>query len=245
MRSDPTLILPGHLEGEHVAGYEHDVQIASVFNAMLKTLDPYLRCFWVSPNSETFEHPGRWHVARFHHGGNDELNAYWVIQTPDGKYCEPQQMHFDRLLQMDTFRDAKRAYEKLQKARTDRQERRRKQFEETREYFRELLTERLAHIQDARIAITPGMKARSEGKQLLGPDGAPVTLDADKPATERDLNLSLPKAAMPGAKIAALAAGYAAQAENEATADVMRGGQVVGTIQTSQGDLDVKLKAGA
>lgn len=175
--------LPDHVQGEYVAGAQRDIMVTRAFQSMLNDLDPHLRVFWVPEAATSFEHPGRWHIGRF--GVRDELNAYWVVQTPEGTYCEPQQMHFDRLLQMDTFRDAKRAYQKLQQARTDRQLRRRKEFEARREAFRELLTERLDHIFDTRIAVTGGMKSRAIGASpLLDAKGRPMLLDADKPATE-------------------------------------------------------------
>lgn len=209
-----TLILPDHAADEYVDGLDYDIWVAKAFNDMLRQLDPHLRCFFARPNSTSFEHPGRWHIARLHPSGNDELNQYFVVQTPEGEYTTPQQYHFDRLVERDVGRDAKRAYEKMQNARNERQAKRLKNFEDKRREFRELLEERLAHVYGTRIAVTGGMKERAGGRQLLDAKGNPIALSQDRPREDALADkLDGPKPAitverellMPGDKITAAA----------------------------------------
>lgn len=165
------ILLPGHASDEYEMGAARDIHVAKEFRALLKSLDDWLDLIWVKEGATNFEHPGRWHIVRWHPGGNPELNVYWVVQTPDGAYCIPNQTHLDALMKMDTrTRDV---YRGIQEGRSRKKEERRKAFEAKREEFRETLLERLSHVFDTRIAVTPAMKARATGG-LLGPDGEPI-----------------------------------------------------------------------
>lgn len=170
-----TIFLPGHHVDEATDGAFADLAVAQAFNKLLKAIDPCLKLAWVPENAASFENPGRWHIVR-ENPHNPEFNTYWVVQTPDGRYCEPQEMHLERLKAMDTFA-GKRMDLEIANARSERKKRAAQRMEDARREFRETLAERLDHIYDARIAISPAMKDRAMAptpKALLGPDGKPV-----------------------------------------------------------------------
>lgn len=148
------IFIPGMYVDEVQDGAERDVEMARAFNAMLKAIDETLTLAWVSPHVESgYEHKGRWHIVRVH-PHHPELNTFWVIQTPEGEYCEPQEMHLQRLQAMDTY-TGKRTYRDFERARGERKRKAAAKFEEKRREFRELALERVNHVLDARIAV-PG-----------------------------------------------------------------------------------------
>jgi hypothetical protein len=154
------LLIPGHAAEEFDA--THDIAVARAFDEMLKTLDPRLRCFWVKADSVNFENPGRWHVGFFH--SNPELRTYFVVQDPDGSYCEPSERHFEELKRRDSW--TRNAYSDIERARAQRKGRAVRAFEEKRREFREKLLDRLGHIHDSRISV-PRAIGETGGRLIL------------------------------------------------------------------------------
>ena len=170
------MILPGHVSDEYETGANAaaagpDISQAMAFRDVLKALDPYLDLIWVREGAVNFPVAARWYMVRWHPGGNDELNAYWVVQNPDGSYCPPDDRHIEALRRIDSH--SRNAYEELRQRRTDRQAARRKEFDARREAFKELLLERISHLHDARISVPklPAAMVVERDKTIVAPDG--------------------------------------------------------------------------
>jgi hypothetical protein len=166
-----SLLLPD----QHVDEFDPqpDIEIARAFDRLLRQIDDRLRCFWVKTDATSFEHPGRWHIARLH--PNPELCAYWVIQHDDGSYCEPQERHLERLKAMDSH--TRNVLEGMRQRRRDRDAARRKAFDETRREFREKLLDRLDHLYNARISVprVPGAQVTQHGGGLVAVEKSPAS----------------------------------------------------------------------
>lgn len=184
------LVIPGHAAEEYDP--QPDARIAYELNTLLRIIDDRLRCFWVRVNATSFEHPGRWHIGRFH--SNPEFNTYWVICNEDGSYCEPQERHLQRLLQYDTH--ARNRYADIEKARTTRKAEKRKQMEDTRARFRDELQDRLDHLYDARIAVPKNpLVVVEQDKTLVSTDGKPFASTlVDAGATGKVADAQAPEA---------------------------------------------------
>lgn len=183
------LYLPGHTADEFLALDQaqgmQGIQVARAFEALARQLEDRIRVVWFKHDATSVENPGRWHIAVLGPGERAlELFQLFVVQNPDGSYCEPDERHYQALLSRDGFGRAGGAYAKMVKARTERQRARLRAHEETRRIFREALEDRISHIHDRRIAVSGAMKARSGGTSVLGPDGKPLVTDADKPREE-------------------------------------------------------------
>lgn len=145
------LLLPGHVSDEYEMGVLADIDLAMGFRQLLKQLDEHLDLIWVKEGAVNFPKPGRWYIVRKHPGGNDELNAYWVIEDRDGNYCVPGDEHIERLRQMDSH--TRDVYEDIRQRRTWQQAAKRKAFDEKRAEFVEKLEERAKHMHGVQIAV--------------------------------------------------------------------------------------------
>lgn len=121
---------------------------AVMFRRRLKEIDSRLDLIFVHERSIVFPDSPRYYIIRRNDVGP---TAYWVIQTPDGEYCEPGEEHIQALQRKDAASrnladELRRAHEKAelekQKAKVARSEQ-----------FREALNERLSHVLDTRIAV--------------------------------------------------------------------------------------------
>jgi len=135
---------------------------AIAFRRLLKEVDPRLDLLWVKENAEFFPIACRWYIVRW----NENVDAsYWVIQTDDGEYSDPEMEHFNRLRQNDTANVD--VWEEYQKARVSREKSSANRLEELRREFREKLTERLDHIYNASVPITNKPKSMQSNKSAL------------------------------------------------------------------------------
>lgn len=176
-----------------IAGHDQDemdfaksAEVARSFDHMLQALDPNLRLVWVKHDAKNFSDPGRWHIVRFH--PNPELVAYWVVQNPDGSYCEPTERHLERLRQMDSH--TRDVMEDIRQRRKAKAAARRKLVDERRREFREKLTERLEHIASSKISVP-----RAPSDLVVAKTPSIVTVTGEKP---KKSDLILPAGAKVG-----------------------------------------------
>lgn len=163
-------VVPGHLADEFDP--MADIEVARSFNRLLQSIDDKLFCFWVKPDAEAFDHPGRWHIGRLH--SNVELNTYWVCETPEGGYREPNESDLEWLREHDSHtRDVLAAMRERRKLKDAAK---RQRFEEIRREFREKLKERLDYNYSSQILV-PRRAADApvaKHRELVLPPGARV-----------------------------------------------------------------------
>jgi hypothetical protein len=121
------------------------------FRAYLQDIDSRLDLVWVKDQAASFpEHCwNRWLMVRWNEGAPP---TFWVVQDPDGGYCEPDERHLEALRAIDSAARPdvwRRHQQSVARRNADAQWRK----DETHRRFREELADRLDHIFDARIAV--------------------------------------------------------------------------------------------
>ena len=158
LTSEPADVwLPDTFIREQADQAEEQLLKAVEFRRLLQAADERLDIRW--GGAPPWPIYPRWYIIRRSPQGRA---FFWVIQTEEGEYCEPQERHLNRLRESDLEVNPK-LWDKIM-AEREAEKRRSQVAEATRhEHFRERLTEALAHIFDGHIPVTGGHKDVLEG----------------------------------------------------------------------------------
>jgi hypothetical protein len=138
---------------------EYELDQVMDFRKYLKQIDSRLDVIWVKPGAKVFPKGNRWYIIR---RNETVMPSFWLVEDEHENYCVPDERHLNKLREYDTAAHPD-VWKKFQRAHTERKLRAEKAIEAKREEFRTKLAERLDHVFDANILVTPAMKDQIEG----------------------------------------------------------------------------------
>lgn len=156
--TEPTLLSENVLDATEEFDEAYDIAAAALFRRRIKDLDPRLDLIFVKEGAKHFPISPRWYIIR-----RNELvtPTFWVIETPEGEYCMPTELHYQGLLKLDTWSSRRSVVDEV-KAKQERKKRdKEKRKAALSEQFRETLLDRLEHLANPRVAV-PELPASME-----------------------------------------------------------------------------------
>lgn len=148
---------------------EMQVRAAEEFRLLLLSIDERLDLRFIKQNATNLPAEWRGHWVVLRHNGGGVPPTVLLVQDEKGLPCAPDERHLRALQE----RDAERHPDVWRKVRMDSQERQRRSqlaLEEKSAEFQESLLDRLDHLFDVRIAVTPRMKEKVAPKEAVGAD---------------------------------------------------------------------------
>lgn len=130
---------------------------AEAFAKQLKAIDERLDIIYVKAGATDFPVPNRWYIVR--HGEHARASAFWVIQTPDGKYSPPTQQHLEALQARDSHAHPD-VWRRMERTRREEERAKQKKREDQREEFRGRLEERLTFNNRVQVPVDGKIRVR-------------------------------------------------------------------------------------
>lgn len=137
--------------------FEETLHAAVQFRRLLQAANPRLDLRWGGGPPWPI-HP-RWYIVM---RDTEGLAHFWVIQTPEGEYCEPEERHLNRLRESDLEVNP-RLIAQIKKRQEDERIAALKRGDDLHRQFRERLNEALGHLFDSSMPVSETSKRIAEG----------------------------------------------------------------------------------